>query len=680
MAAIKFIVELPVANPFKFTRDGLTKNQRANFDQRSYGEVINATVMQRNFSQMYETTDFCKFEFYSNFPNSRARIIDCDGAQVGDTLFPGLEVEYRNKVYRSDCKFASIDGKLFIYFESGYKYTDEDFLVTGDSFVLSGRLPAIQATTGDLMTYRIGTGDFATALIVAKVWNPDLQAEGYSTDVDYVLATPVDGVVQIDYNQKPVNLYSQEIDMTGLPDGVYRIKLEFGTGAIFTAMTFTSEPLDIREEHPNTLAMEYRHTGTFNRADRWSYVYADGEYNTLRMPIDFYKFVPSGEVDLDTNDTGIPRMQRAVPFREIIFEALNITSWLADKLNVVFAHDTKVINGYNWENENFGNFELVEQTDIGSYRINLRQKEDRTKYSNEADGNVEAFFDPDEIEDIAFGGDDVQSTFNANVPGLFRFASIPSWIHPDMEEFQNGDVITFTIDANAPLVGRSATLIAVSDDYDGLTASILIQQAYDESVPEFIEVATTLILPGDAGANQDLAVNSSSTWEAINQSGHAFVTDDSDQAAVNISEPTENDGEVARVGVVRVRLVSNPAVFKDINVTQNPFDGLTGLSPALILVTAGGENSVETVEVQAQGTCQWQATSPQWGEIEGENILLWLHFDTAVQTGPAAAFEIRIDAKPPYYPPDGEPRVGTVTFFNVNNPSDAVTLTITQND
>lgn len=680
MTAITFQVKLPVSNPLKFTRDGSPKNQRASFDQRSYAQVKNATTELGIYQQLYENADPCKFEFFTNFPSSRVRILDCDGEEVGDILFPGVEVEYRNKVYRADCKIASINGKLFIYFDEGVKYTDEDFTIEGDAYVLTGKLPAIQAVAGDLLTYSLNGVDFSTAPIGSIVWDPDLKAEGYLTDVDLILVEPVDGLVVVDYNQKPVDLYSQSLDFSALPEGVYYVKLEFGTGATFDLMTFTSEPIHIASEHVESLAIDYRHTGIFNKADKWNYVYADGEYNRLRLPADFFKYVPSGEIEEDVNDTGTPRLQQAVPFRELQLEARNIPGWLADKISMVLSHDTKVINGYQWVNDGFGTFETVDRMDIGTYTVNLRQKEDRTLFENEIEGLVEASWDPDLIEDIAFGGDDVDSTFNANVPGLFRFISVPAWITPSQDTFQNGDVITFTIAPNAVLLPRSAVLTAISDDYDGLEAQITIAQAYDTSVVEFIEASDYDVdLLGDAGSEVDVTVNASGPWEAINQSGHAFAFA-IDGDTLTISEPTENSDDEDRIGVIRIRLVGNPAVFKDITVTQAPFDGLTNLSPSVILISPGNIDTEQLVDVTAQASCQWQASSAAWGATPGVNILEWLHFDTSVFTGTVIGFAIQCDAKPPYYPGGGASRIATVTFTNINNPSDQVILTIEQTD
>lgn len=218
MATINLLVEIPVANPFKFILDGANSDERADFDQRRYSNVKNASVEPLgDFSQPVEKADPYQVQFYSNFPLNKVTIVDCDDNVYGAPMFPSVAVQYRNKKYRSACKLTSINDKLFIYFLEGLEYSDEDFLVPGNLVALNGVTPNINAIAGDVVRLSLNGGaDFIATTIDEIVWSPELRAEGYLTDLDYTLLNPIDGLVEITYDEKPANLLSQVIDFSAL--------------------------------------------------------------------------------------------------------------------------------------------------------------------------------------------------------------------------------------------------------------------------------------------------------------------------------------------------------------------------------------------------------------------------------------------------------------------------------
>ena len=507
---IEFIIEDAIANPLKFTRDDLPTNERATFDQRRYAQTKNATVdADKFYNQKFEKADPIRIQFYSNFPLNQAKIVDCNDIVYGSILTPTVAVEYRNKKFRSSCRFSSIDDKLFIYFSDSRQYLDEDFTIEGDVIAYGGRLPNINALPGDVVRYSFDGVEFFSTTITAIAWNPTLQAEGYLTAADITLLNPIDGFVEISYDEKPANLYACVIPLTTLAPGKYFVRREHGLNAY--DISFTSEPLEVAESHPDTLALQYRHAGTYNRVDLWNYVYLGEWFNLIRIPADFYKFTPAGEVDIDTNDSGIPRILRAVPYRQIEISFLNMPSWLADKLQIALSHDEKIVNGYQYEIENFGNFELIDRLDLGTYTVNLRQVDDRAKKTDRFTIEITAAFDPDEHLNLAFGGVVVTSQFISNTLGVFHFVALPAWISADKSTFINGDIVSFTIAPNAALFTRSAILTAVSDAFDGLIAEISFTQLLDDTPPAAFLDATplTIELNSLAGANDIVSVNAS---------------------------------------------------------------------------------------------------------------------------------------------------------------------------
>lgn len=665
---INFIVEIPNSNVIKLTLDGQPVDKRARFDQIRYKEAGHTNFRDRTYSLPVEKSDPVRPQYYSNYPLHRISLVDCDDDVVAGPFTPGLTINYRNKKYRSDAKFSSIDDKLFIYFDEGNLYTDEDFLVPGDYVSMLGRLPNINAVVGDTVRYKIGSG-FEAGVITAIAWEPTLQAEGYLLDIDATILTPVEGLAEVTYHEKPANLYSHLFDFSAVPEGTYHVLLEFGV-ATYTRK-FYSEPIDLKTTHEDTLAIEYRHNGELDQEDLWGYIYLSDWVNVIRLPSRFYKFNPAGEVEVDINDNGIPRRLRSVPYRELELEVMNIPSWVADKLQLVFSHDSKFINGYYWENENYGNFELIDNTDVGTYRVAMRQVNDRTKFTNEFTEDITASWTPSSFTDLPFGGTLVQATFNTNTLGVFSFLEdLPDWITPNVSTFQNGTVVEFTIDENAQMFEKDETLTAVCSDFPGLEAPISFNQLYDDSAPEFLEVSSLNVLLGyAAGSNQTLNVNTSGPYTISYSGAHNFVATNPmggiDIFHLVISEPTENDSGSNRTGVVRLTLDSNPAIFVDINVTQDysVSTGLEGTVPTAFTFPSNGGGDSATVNVAAG--VQWQASSSQ----------SWCIVDTSIHVG-SGSLSVFVNGRDLFIP---APRFAQITIVNVDNPSDTLTIIVQQN-
>lgn len=660
---VSFIIQIPVANPVRFTLDGVTDNERASFDKRRYFKTINATTQQRSWRDPLESTDPLRIQYYSNYPLQRLQVVNCDDTIIYQTYTPELAVQYKGKKFRSDAKFSSINDKLFIYFQSGVEYEDEDFLVSGDTVNLLGRLPNIRAVAGDIIRYKVGA-DFEVSSVASIQWSPALQSQGYLTDIDYTLLTPIDGLFEITYDEKEANLYTQAVNLLPLIEGEYLLKLSFGVSA-FTR-NFYTEPLDIKISHPKTLSIEYSHRGTFEEEDIWSYLYLSDWTNIIRMPTDFYEVEVAGEVDLDTNDNGAPRMLRAVPYRQLAFKAYNIPGWKVDKLSVVFSHDTKRINEYYWENEALGEYNIISRADLGTFEIKLRQVNDRTNFTTEFTEEVTAQFIPDSFEDLEFGGEVVTAQFVSNTLGVFSFVSLPAWISTDHPTFVNGDIIEFTIAANAALFERSIQLVAISESFDGLQATIDFHQLYDDTEPQFIDVDDhEVILEGIDGSEQLLNVTSSGDYDIVPVSGFSFtVVKESGFTQLRITAPSENEGPAERTAVIRLELQANPAVFTDINVTQLVRVGLFGSAPtAFTFEIVGGSGNAF---IEASTSTQWQATSshPSWCSV-----------DTGLKTG-SQNISIFVSSRDFF---ETAPRFAQITIVNVNDPLDTLTIIVQQN-
>jgi hypothetical protein len=661
---LTLIIEDATANPIKFTLDGAPVDKRARFDQQRYGQANHTTVdPDKTYQQKFEKTDSVRIQFYSNFPLNKVSIVDCEDQQFGADMFPAVAVEYRNKFFRAECTFSSIDGMLFIYFTEGLIYLDEDFTVPGELTAWNGRLPNINAVPGDIVRYSLNGVDFSEGIITEIKWNPALQAEGYLMDVPITLITPVDGLMEVNYDEKPANLYALQFSFGSLAPGKYFIRREHGV--IGYDVSFTSEPLDIQESHEETLALEYRHDGTYNRADLWNYVYLGSWTNVIRIPAAFYKFTPAGEMDVDTSDNGVPRILRAVPYRQIELNFFNMPSWLADKIQMALAHDQKIINGYQWEVENFGQFETLDRLDLGTYVIVLRQKDDRAKKVDDFTYSLSAEFVPDQHLGLPYAGGSVLSTFITNTPYEFHFLST-GWVTPDMATFVNGDEITFTF-PGVGTIPRTIVLQAVCE-VNGLVAEITFTQVGSPPPAAYLDVSSlSVILAYPAGSNQLLNVSSSGDWDMawIDPGYHFDGAKESGFSQVRISSPVINDTGTNRVGALRLSLQSNPAIYKDIDITQLPAPPPPAQLISVLPTLWNSPNRYATRNflVDTEPGCKWQVyTSHEW-----------IHCSTVIHTGDAT-INVQLDEADFYE----VPREGSVTLVNILDPYDTIVIPIEQ--
>src|SRR5690606_5070467 len=264
---MEFIIEFPVANAVKFTRDDRNTDRRASFDQQRFADAVHMGMMERDFYQPFEQQDPLRPQFYTNFPISKLSVIDCFTWNTVASYNPTIAKQFTRKYYRADAKFVSVGGKLFIYFDTGNEYSDEDFEVPTIAANHEGRLPGQlvdRVGNGSVVRFNVGGTGEQFSFVDSVIWVPELQAEGFLTDKDYAINSPVDGVVEVRYNERDADLYSVPVDLSTL-EGIFVLRMEFGItttgGNLNTVVSYSSEPIDVQEFHQKSLAIGYRHEG-----------------------------------------------------------------------------------------------------------------------------------------------------------------------------------------------------------------------------------------------------------------------------------------------------------------------------------------------------------------------------------------------------------------------------------
>jgi hypothetical protein len=525
--AVTLNINFPIANPLRFTRDGVTNNQRAAFDQVRFSQAHNAGMDKRTYDQLFEKADPLQVQFFSNFPNNKVGVYECGNDTPLVENIPSVRRQYKGLEYHADVKVNSLNGFLFVYFDTGYTYTDDTYTTQIDAISYQGRTPNVNIEVGNVISVTYG-GNTYIANITAISWNATLQAEGYVLDIVSALGSSVDGQASITYNEKPFDLYYLDIDLSGLNEARHFVKVSVGIGLDeedepLYQYTFTSEPISIEETQSETLAIDYSQLGTFYGADAFGFIYEDGYLNRIRLEASFNESEPSGEIEVYNDDTGVLKKIRAIPYRSVSFKAELIPTWLADKLNVVLAHDTLLINGNEYQCEDFGTRNYIQLTDIGEYVITLRQVNDRLNAENTIELDLVATFDPDTVEDDGTGGA-YNVLFESNYSGgVFSFSNLPDWITSNLATFSDGDTVELTIDVSSSLE-RSVILTATSDL--GVTASITVTQQEGASLPAILSVDPTSIESprmSPVTYEFDLVTDSGVQWQVTTNGSHIIV-------------------------------------------------------------------------------------------------------------------------------------------------------------
>jgi hypothetical protein len=667
-----FIVKFPIANAVKFTRDGVNSDRRASFDQQRFADALHVGFDERKFFQPLEQLDPLRPQFYTNFPLQKLSVIDCETEEVIDEYTPVLSKQYTRKTHRSTAKLTSIDDQLFIYFNEAQTYTDANFTVLGEVKSFEGRLPTMYAKIGDVVRFNLNDGNgFKFGLIEDIIWVPELQAEGYLINQAYSLNIPIDGLAEIRYNEKDADLYSCAVDLLSL-DGVYVLKLELGLSEYL--VSYTTEPIDVRPLHKKSLAIGYRHEGGFDDADTWDYIYLSDWMNVIRVPSNFNLINPAGEMEVYADDFGIREQLRAVAFRELTFKAYNQPSWMIDKFNVVFGHDTLKINDALWRPSDFGSGDNVDNTDINGFEITLRQKDDRRVFSSAIQIAVAASFTPASFSDIPAAGDSLVAQFNTDSGAVFKFLSLPDWITADLSEFSDGDFIQFTILENAYNIPREIILTAFSEAISGVTATVAFEQLEGED--EVPVAGLTSVDPEHLAFNGagevktvDVVADAGAQYQAV--ASHAWITVPggilSGNQTVNVSA-SENNTTETRFGSVTFININDPLDTLEVTIGQDRYQRILSVTvaeasnvpPTAITVPYSFASRSATVTVLPGTT--WKMSS---------NVT-WLTVPDTLFTGNQTVnFTIGSND-------NAFQRVGQITFYSTVNPADRIIATFIQ--
>lgn len=667
MASTTATAKMIVANPLRLVRQFAVQNgRRKNFDDMPFNGVNHAALVEQKYNQPWTIYDSCVVQFLSNFETHEAGIYNCQEELVSDlTGLISKHKAYRNLKYRASCKGTSLAGFLFVFFDEGVTYEDEDFTTTVDEYNYGGSLPEsdfglLNVQVGDVVRVKIDVLhlQFETAVVTEIAYNPEHKAMGYKLDIP-VDMEPEDGLIEIIYNHKEHDLYAIPVSFS-LDPGRYFLRLTCNLGG--ASEIFETETLLVEEDSEKSVLLEYMHTGIYDREDAFGFVYDD--LNKIRLSLTrFYQLDPSGDIEVFEADTGIPTQLRSVPFRKIRMQMTAIPNWLADKLNVILSHDTLQYSGYQYAIEEYGSSEHIEGNDTQNYEIVLRQVSNRLEIESEGvSEELMASFTPDTAGIPALGTPGNNHTLSSNITGIFEVVAKPDWVNVSVDTLSNGELLTISISENTALTSRSGTVTYRSLEFPALEASIAVTQEAaepDEPAVDYLFVNPNALSFDGGGETKTIGVNASGTYTILISSG--FTYEKISETEIEVTALLNDSGSTL-TGSITFILDDDNNITAQVDLSQEAIAAVNSATPGIVnkSVAAGSV----TVEIDADPGCQWQV-------IKSSGIS-WF---SVSQTSGTGSDDIRLIFESNY---GGGQRTATITIRNINNTSNFITVGVVQ--
>lgn len=182
--------------------------------------------------------------------------------------------------------------------------------------------------------------------------------------------TTTSASVQFQMANADYNVMEATVTWADYPSGRYYVTLE-ATDPDFVNASYTSEPLILREEHPDTFLLEYR-----NYDNAFDMVYTTGIINRVRIEGEIRLRIPGGEhVMHEEPQSRITRLL-GIAHRNVRMNTWKLPPWLHEKLSVALIHDEVSINGVQFAcPEGYDEPEYVAQHALSNGGATIRQVE-----------------------------------------------------------------------------------------------------------------------------------------------------------------------------------------------------------------------------------------------------------------------------------------------------------------
>ncbi|MBL6448579.1 hypothetical protein JMN32_19870 [Fulvivirga sp. 29W222] len=313
-------IDIPIAQTHRFVLDN---TDRPNFDNRLFKDTRIPGVDPCEYYTLIEHADVTQVQFRSNYENNTLYIYDIDGV-LTDTLTPVKKTSFTQYTDSSEAYAAPSETptQTQIYFADGLQeYAEPGQLITLTDFAgLNGDYEIMAIQPGTLLA-----DGFEVIIITATT------------------AVPLSGTVSAIYDVEPYEVYESIINWAVYDSGKYYIVLE-GTDDQFLDYRAPSEPIDIKDTHPDCVLIDYR-----NNENAYKLYYSTGLTNLIRVVAEFKWPTLGGErtVTEDSRNRAIKLAEDKT--RNPSLFVPDIPPYLYEQIGLAFGHDHININDVRYQ-------------------------------------------------------------------------------------------------------------------------------------------------------------------------------------------------------------------------------------------------------------------------------------------------------------------------------------------
>lgn len=165
----------------------------------------------------------------------------------------------------------------------------------------------------------------------------------------------------------PITVHEAYINLNDVPDGRYYVKIAV-SDPVFTPLTAISEPFSLKEFHPNTTLLTYRHS-----RNKFDIVYSTNLEHVIRVESKFYKRQPVSSRSVYRSCNNELVKLASSHQRKFLLETFRLPPYLHEKLTLVLDHDHLYLNNLPYQTEEDYEFEYSDNYSLSNGSVKVEQ-------------------------------------------------------------------------------------------------------------------------------------------------------------------------------------------------------------------------------------------------------------------------------------------------------------------
>ena len=184
-------------------------------------------------------------------------------------------------------------------------------------------------------------------------------------------------------NNTDYNVYESVLNMNDVPEGEYYVRIAALDDLENEAFAI-SEPIDLKEEHVDTLLLRYRNTD-----NAFDLTWTTGYIGMMRIPAVLFEESTGGTRSVSRNADYSLQKINAKKTHVITLNVYMVPPWMHTKLGVIFDLDNWSINGVQYQtDEDYEKPKYIEQFKLANSSIDIEELNFFRKYNSRGISSV----------------------------------------------------------------------------------------------------------------------------------------------------------------------------------------------------------------------------------------------------------------------------------------------------